>query len=130
MRIYNSSMLTKQFLRYKRHKRIRKKIKGTPKRPRLSVFRSNKHIYLQLIDDEKGKILVSASDAEIKTKKNLPVGKQGSKKIDLAYKVGELIAQKAAEKKIKEVVFSRGGYKYHGRVKATAEGARKGGLIF
>lgn len=116
-------MLPKQYQRYKRHRRIRKKIKGTPKKPRLSVFRSNKHIYLQLIDDEKEKVLVSASDEEIKSKKDV-------KKIDLAYKTGELIAQKALEKKIKEVVFSRAGYKYHGRVKAAAEGARKGGLIF
>lgn len=116
-------MLSKQHQRYKRHKRIRKKVKGTPKRPRLSVFRSNRHIYLQLIDDEKEKILVSASDNEIKSKKNV-------NKINLACKTGELIAQKALEKKIKEVVFSRAGYKYHGRVKAAAEGARKGGLVF
>ena len=115
-------MLTKQQKRKRRHRRVKAKIKGTAKVPRLCVFRSNKYIYAQLIDDEKDKTLVSSNDLEIKRAKD--------KKIVLASKVGKLIAKKAQEKKIKKVVFDRGGYKYHGRVKAVAEGARKGGLEF
>lgn len=108
-----------------RHRRVRAKIKGTKQRPRLCVFRSNRHIYAQLIDDGEGKTLVSASDFEVTTKKN-----KKAVKSDLAKAVGKLIAQKAAAKKIKEVVFDRGGYKYHGRVKALAEAAREAGLKF
>jgi len=115
-------MLEKQQKRYRRHRRVRAKIKGTAKVPRLCVFRSSKNIYAQVIDDEKGKTLASASDLEIKKKKD--------KKAVLATKVGNLIAKKAIEKKINKVVFDRGGYKYHGRVKALAEGARDGGLKF
>ncbi len=115
-------MLEKQQKRYRRHRRVRAKIKGTAKVPRLCVFRSAGHIYVQLIDDEKGKTLALASDLEIKKKKD--------KKAVLATKVGNLIAKKAIEKKIKRVVFDRGGYKYHGRVKALAEGAREEGLQF
>ncbi|MBZ9577762.1 50S ribosomal protein L18 [Patescibacteria group bacterium] len=115
-------MLEKQQKRKRRHKRVRAKIFGTSKVPRLCVFRSAGHIYVQLIDDEKGKTLASASDLEIKKKKD--------KKAALATKVGNLIAKKAIEKKINKVVFDRGGYKYHGRVKALAEGAREGGLKF
>jgi len=115
-------METKQEKRYKRHKRIRSKIIGTKKCPRLSVFRSNSHIYVQLIDDTDGKTLVSANDVEIK--------KDKLNKTDKAKEVGLLMAKKAIEKEIKKVVFDRGGYNYHGRVKAIAEGARKGGLIF
>ena len=117
-------MLEKQQKRYRRHKRIRAKISGTAEVPRLCVFRSNKHIYAQLVDDEKGKTLVAVSDLEIETKK-----KKITKK-EKALEVGKLIAKKAMEKKIKKVVFDRGGYKYHGRVKALAEGAREGGLKF
>lgn len=106
--------------RYKRHKRVRAKISGTGKVPRLCVFRSAKHIYGQLIDDEKGKTMLSVSDFEIKK----------SGKVAKAYEVGRLIAGKAMEKKIKKVVFDRGGYRYHGRVKALAEGVREGGLVF
>lgn len=105
-----------------RHKRIRAKIIGTSARPRLSVFRSHRHIYGQLIDDEKAKTLLSVSDKEIKN------GKAAKKEI--AKDVGKLLAQKAQEKKIKEIVFDRGGYKFHGRIKAVAEGAREGGLKF
>lgn len=101
---------------------MRAKISGTAKIPRLCVFRSSKHIYAQLIDDEKSKTLISTSDLEIKKAKD--------KKINLASKVGKLIAKKAIEKKITKVVFDRGGYKYHGRVRALAEGAREGGLSF
>jgi large subunit ribosomal protein L18 len=108
--------------RLRRHKRVRAKIKGTAKVPRLCVFRSNKHIYGQLIDDEKGKILLSAKDLEIK--------KVVKDKIVIAKEVGKLLAEKAITKKYKKVVFDRAGYKYHGRVKALAEGAREGGLKF
>lgn len=106
-----------------RHKRVRAKIKGASKKPRLSVYRSLKHIYAQLIDDEIGETLVSASDFEIKKDKKMT-------KTEIAEKVGELIAKKAKEKGIKEVVFDRGGFKYHGRIKRLAEKARENGLIF
>lgn len=116
----------KRIKRDRRHKRIRSKIRGTGKIPRLCVFRSNKHIYGQLIDDEKNKTLIVASDLEIKKKPN--------KKSEIAAEVGKLIAEKAknlpAGKQIEKVAFDRGGYKYHGRVKSLAEGARKGGLKF
>lgn len=112
--------------RYKRHARVRAKVKGTAERPRLSVFRSNKHLFVQIIDDEKGHTLVSVSDLK-KTK----IGtKTKFLKIKVAEKIGQEIAKKALEKGIKQVVFDRGGYAYHGRVKAVAEGARKGGLEF
>lgn len=110
--------------RYRRHKRVRAKIFGTARCPRLSVFRSAKHIYAQLIDDEKGEILVAASDLEFKKPKSK------KSKVDKAKEVGRLIAKKASAKKIEKVVFDRGGYKYHGRVRALAEGAREGGLRF
>ncbi len=123
-------MKDKQLKRKKRHRRVRSKVVGTSKVPRLCVFRSNKHIYAQIIDDEKGHILVSASDLELKNKKNSEVPKELKAKVAVAYMVGQLIAQRAGEKKIKKIVFDRGGYKYHGRVKALAEGARSGGLDF
>jgi len=104
-----------------RHKRVRAKIKGTAERPRLCVFRTPKHIYAQLIDDEKGKTILSISDAKTAKKET---------KVSSANEVGKLIAKKAVEKKITQVVFDRGGYKYHGRIKALADGARKGGLKF
>lgn len=104
--------------REKRKIRIRAKIKGTAQRPRLSVFRSNKRIYAQLIDDEAGKTLVAEREREL--------GK--GTKTERAGLVGEKLAQKAIKKGIKTVVFDRGPYRYHGRVKALAEGARKGGL--
>jgi len=108
--------------RIRRHKRIRKKIKGTADKLRLCVFRSNKYIYAQLINDDRGEVLVSADDRGFSKNKTEKGKKQRGEK------VGELIAKKAKEKGIKTVVFDRGGYKYHGRVKALAEGARKGGL--
>lgn len=111
----------KRAKRYRRHKRIRAKIFGTSQVPRLCVFRSNKHIYAQIIDDEKGHTLVSAKDMELKEKK---------KKSDMAFELGKLIAQKAKKLKIERVVFDRGGYLYHGRVKRLAEGARQAGLKF
>lgn len=113
-------MARKQTGRKIRHKRIRAKVAGTPKKPRLSVFKSANHIYAQLIDDEKGKTLLSASDLTIKK----------GKKSEKAREVGQLIAKAAAAKKIQAIVFDRGGYPYHGRIKALAEGAREGGLKF
>jgi len=113
---------TKRAKRQKRARRIRAKIFGVANRPRLSVFRSNQHIYVQLIDDEKGKTIASASDLEIK--------KTDKGKIVVADSVGQLVAKKAAELKIMQAVFDKRSYKYHGLVKAVAEGARKGGLKF
>ena len=120
----------KQQRRYRRHRRVRAKIKGSVRIPRLCVFKSANHIYAQLINDEKGETLVSASDSELKKTKTLKKKgeKQLSAKIAKAYEVGKLISQKSLEKKIKKVVFDRGGYKYHGRVKALADGVREGGL--
>jgi len=108
--------------RLRRKIRTRSRIRGTASRPRLSVFRSNQHTSIQLIDDESRKTLVSASTKE-KAK-----AEKGESRVKQAEKLGEIIAQKAADKKIKEAVFDRGNYKYHGRVKAVAEAARKGGL--
>ena len=108
-------MLKKQEKRHRRHKRVRAKVFGTAKAPRLFVFKSNQYIYAQLIDDDKGKTIASA---------------KGDLSINQAKKIGELIAQKAREKKIEKVVFDRGGYRYHGRIKVLAEGAREGGLKF
>mgnify|MGYP001558818914 CR=1 FL=1 len=118
-----------QSRRYVRHKRVRAKIAGTSSVPRLSVFRSNRHISVQLIDDVTGKTIAFADDREPKT----PDGNTGAlfsgTPIERARKVGERIAKRAAEKKITSVVFDRGGYTYHGAVKAVADGARKGGLV-
>lgn len=104
------------------HKRIRAKISGTNQRPRLSIFRSNQHIYAQLIDDEKGATLLALSDAHIKKGKHT--------KSELAKMVGVELAKKAKAKGVESVVFDRGGFRYHGRVKQIAEGAREGGLVF
>jgi len=109
-----------------RHKRIRKKIFGTPERPRLSVFRSEKHIYAQIIDDTKGITLAAASTTEKALREKL----QKTWNIEAAKEVGKLIAERALAKGIKEVVFDRGGFKYHGRVKALADAAREVGLKF
>lgn len=108
---------------------MRARLSGTAKTPRLCVFRANKHIYAQLIDDEKRKTILSVSDLKLRTKEIKSEGKLKGK-ILIAFAVGQLIAQKALEKKMKKVVFDRGGYKYHGRVKALAEGARQAGLEF
>ena len=119
--------------RLKRHKKVRAKISGTGKIPRLCVFRSNKYIYAQLIDDENNKILASVRDSQVKVKKTeakKEKDKKLSKKLSIAFEAGKLIAQKAKDLKIEKVVFDRGGYKYHGRVKALADGARDGGLKF
>lgn len=106
--------------RIKRHSRVRRFLSGSPKRPRLSVFRSSQHIYAQLIDDSKGVTLVAESDLKIK----------GKSKKDKAFEVGKKIAQKATRKGITQVLFDRGGFLYHGRVRALADGAREGGLKF
>ena len=109
--------------RLHRHKRVRGKVSGTPERPRLNVFRSETNIYAQIIDDTKGVTLVSASSLE--------KGFEGpGSNCEAAKKVGEAIAERAKAKGIETVVFDRGGYLYHGRVKALAEGAREGGLQF
>ena len=123
---------TKQEKRYRRHRRVRAKISGTANIPRFCVFRSNQHIYAQLINDENGSTLESASDLKIKIPKTESKEKEQplKGKILIAYNVGQLIAQKAIKSKIKKVVFDRGGYKYHGRVKALADGARQEGLEF
>ena len=110
--------------RTQRHKRVRAKIKGTASTPRVSVFRSNRNVFIQLVDDAAGKTLVSSA---IKTDKKL---KTKATKTELAGKIGEMLAAKAKELGITKVVFDRGGYKYHGRVKALADGLRKGGLNF
>ena len=110
----------------RRHRRVRRNVSGIPERPRLAVFRSLNHIYVQVIDDSSGRTLAAACDLEADLR-----GKCNDKrKSDVAGLVGKAIARKAAEKGIKVVVFDRGGFKYHGRVKALAEAARKGGLSF
>ncbi len=106
-----------------RKTRIRAKAKGVSAKPRLSIFRSNKYIYAQVIDDEKRETLVAATEKELPVKEKL-------KKSERAKELGKLISKKAAAKKIEKVVFDRGSYRYHGRVKAVAEGAREGGLKF
>ena len=112
--------------RARRHFRVRKKVYGTPERPRLNVFRSDKHIYAQVIDDTEGHTLAAAStvDSELAGKV------KGKTKTEQAKLVGELVARRAQEKGIKSVVFDRGGYKYHGRVQALADAAREAGLEF
>jgi len=113
-------------LRLKRHLRIRKQVFGTPDRPRLSVFRSLDHLYVQLIDDVSGHTILSASTLEADVKDSLAA----KTKTEQAVIIGSLIGKRALERGISEVVFDRGGYKYHGRVKALAEAARNEGLIF
>lgn len=107
-----------------RKKRMRARIFASNDRPRLTVFRSNKYVYAQIIDDSKRKTIVAYSS------RDLPKTKVGKSGIEMARAVGEELAKKAKVKKIKKVVFDRGGYKYHGKIKAIAEGARKGGLEF
>lgn len=118
----NKTKLKNQ-VKERRRGRVRAKVKGSAQRPRLNIFCSNKGFYLQIINDEKGITLVSAHIKEIKDKDKL-------KRIEQAKVLGELIAQKAIDKKIKKVVFDRSHYKYHGRVKAIADGARSKGLEF
>lgn len=110
----------------KRHSRLRVKLMGTTEAPRLAVYRSTKHIYAQIIDDIKGVTLVSASSVDPELKEKISHGGN----IEAAKLVGELIAKRAAKAKIKDVVFDRGGFLYHGRVSALADAAREGGLNF
>ncbi len=115
--------LTKRERRIRIKQRVRKHVSGTADRPRLSVFRSNKEIYAQLVDDQNGATMITASSLDKSFKKD------GSK-IEVAKEVGKTLAQKATEKGIESVAFDRNGYLYHGRIKALAEGAREGGLKF
>ena len=115
---------SKQNHRISRHRRVRSRISGTHDRPRIAVFKSNRHIFVQFIDDTANKTILSnevISAAKSKVKGN---------KIEKASKIGEILAEKAKEAGIKEAVFDRGGFKYHGRVKAVADGLRKGGIKF
>lgn len=111
-------------VRMRHRRRIRSKVSGTPERPRLAVFRSNSHLYAQLIDDQKGQTIATASTLEEELRGKVRKNLEGAKT------VGGLIAKRAMAKNINQVCFDRGGYLYHGRVKALAEGAREGGLKF
>lgn len=132
--------ITKIAKRGRRHARVRARVAGITAKPRLYVFRSNQHIYAQVIDDQKNKTLIVVSDKGIKTTKIKPAelnknpkkgaDKELSGKQAVAFEVGRQVAEKAKEMKIAEVVFDRGGYLYHGRVKSLADGARQGGLKF
>ncbi|MEJ2551485.1 MAG: 50S ribosomal protein L18 [Anaerolineales bacterium] len=113
-------------MRKRRHTRVRKKILGTAKKPRLNVYRSLNQIYVQVIDDIAGNTITSASTLDAEIKKKL----KGLKRVEQAKLVGSLIAERAKEQGIKQVVFDRGGYRYHGRVRALADGAREAGLEF
>lgn len=119
-------MKTKEDIRARIHRRIRKKISGTPERPRLAVFRSQAHIYAQVIDDGTGRTVCSASSLDETLKKD---AKRGAN-VAAAKAVGSLIATRAKEKGVLAVVFDRGGFQYHGRIKALADAAREGGLKF
>ena len=112
--------------RYARHKRVRKKVKGTHQRPRLAVFRSLNHVYAQVVDDTLGVTLAAASSIESEVRDQV----DGKPKREVSKSVGTLIAHRAIEKGVTSVVFDRGGYQYHGRVKALADAARQGGLVF
>jgi large subunit ribosomal protein L18 len=115
--------IEKKEVRHRIHRRIRRKLSGTPQRPRLAVFRSVAHIYAQVIDDTEGKTLVSASSVD-------KGGRTDGGNVTAAKAIGKLVAERAKEKGIKSVVFDRGGYVYHGRVKALADAAREAGLEF
>ncbi len=121
-----ANKLSKNDIRLRKHDRVRKKISGTPERPRLCVFRSLSNVYAQIIDDTTGTTLVAASTLDEALKGKIEFGGN----IEASTAVGKLIAEKALAKDIKQVVFDRGGYVYHGRVKALAEAAREGGLEF
>mgnify|MGYP006305584945 CR=1 FL=1 len=121
----NSSLMRRQS-RLKRQRRLRRKIVGTAQMPRLSVFRSSRHIYAQIIDDAAGRTLAAASTLD----KDLASGLTGRKKAEKAEAVGKLIAERAIDCGIRRVIFDRNGFLYHGRVKAVSDGAREGGLDF
>ena len=124
----NINRQSRNQVRSVRHARVRAKVKGSADRPRLSVFRSIKSIYLQIIDDVSGKTVCQANSEELKNTKTKVEGREG--KVALAYLTGKKIAERAKEKGVKEIVFDRGGYRYLGRVAAVADGMREGGLIF
>jgi large subunit ribosomal protein L18 len=124
--VHKTKVTLKTTARSRIRKRIRKKISGTPERPRAYVFKSNRHIYVQLIDDEHGKVLFSASTRE----KEFGTKTKNTKNMSAAKTVGEMVAKKAKSRKVKTIVFDRGVYPYHGRVKTLAEAMRKGGLSF
>ena len=115
---------TREERRYRRHLRVRKKVSGTPERPRLVIFRSIKHIYAQLVDDDKGVVLLGVAD------RSEGIELDGTGKVARAKATGKLLASKAKAAGIAKVVFDRAGFRYHGRVKAVADGAREGGLEF
>jgi large subunit ribosomal protein L18 len=117
---------TPRAARVRRHVRLRKRVKGTGEKPRLAVFRSLSHIYVQVIDDVTRVTIASASDLESDLKKKV----DGKKKSEVATMIGSLVAERAKEKGVTQVVFDRGGYPFHGRIKALAEAARAGGLEF
>ena len=117
---------SRQLVRAKKHMKIRNRFSGTAERPRLAVFRSNNHMYAQIIDDTVGNTLVSASTLEKEIKAEL----EKTNNVDAAAYLGTVIAKRAIEKGIKEVVFDRGGFIYHGKIKALAEAAREAGLTF
>jgi large subunit ribosomal protein L18 len=117
---------TARAARIRRHRRVRRKVVGTPQRPRLCVFRSLNHIYAQVIDDQGGHTLVAASDLEPDIRQQV----NGKRKTEVASLVGQRLAERALEKGIGTAVFDRGGYRFHGRVKALADAARQGGLVF
>ena len=117
---------SRQEIRAKKHLKIRNRFNGTAERPRLAVFRSNNHVYAQVIDDEAGKTLVSASTLE----KDIKAELKNTDNVDAAAYIGDVVAKRAIEKGIKTVVFDRAGYIYHGKVAAVAEAARKAGLEF
>jgi len=117
---------TMRAARIRRHARVRRRVKGTPERPRLAVFRSLSHIYAQVIDDVDGKTIAAASDVE----SDLASKVNGKKKEEVATLIGSLVAERAKEKGVTKVVFDRGGFRFHGRVKALADAAREGGLRF
>ena len=118
--------VSREIARKRRHERVRKKVSGTAERPRLNVYRSLANIYAQVIDDSTGNTIVSASTVDKELRGQL----ESLKKAEQAKAVGKAIAERAMAKGIKEVVFDRGGYPYHGRVKALADGSREGGLVF
>ena len=117
---------SRQEIRAKKHLKIRNRFNGTAERPRLAVFRSNNHVYAQVIDDEAGKTLVSASTLE----KDIKAELKNTDNVDAAAYIGDVVAKRAIEKGIKTVVFDRAGYIYHGKVEALADAARKAGLEF
>jgi len=122
----HKSTLQRERARLRRRKHIHKIVRGTAERPRLVVFRSNRHVYVQLIDDDTGRTLSGVSSLAPQLRQEV----QGKKPLEVARRIGQAVAQRAKEKRIETVVFDRNGFLYHGRVRAVAEGAREAGLKF